>query len=397
MHSADSRLILPEPPEPLKALSRSLVTRMRERWSASGRLSFADYMEMALYEPGLGYYSAGLPKLGEAGDFVTAPELGSLFARCLARQAADVGEALEGRWDVLEIGAGTGRLAADFLTELAATNRSLPVRYRILERSADLRAEQERTVRERAPEQADRVEWLDTPPAEPWQGVLLANEVVDALAVERFRIRKDGVEQLGVRFGEEGLTWDHWPAPEQFSTGVLALQERLAEPLSPGYTSEWCATLPAWLSAVTASLDRGMALFADYGYPRDVYYHPERREGTLVCQYRHRAHFDPFHWPGLQDLSAFVDFTALAEASDATGLEVAGYAPQNQFLLGCGLEQLAGTLPDLPPQARQALAHELRELTLPGAMGEKFQLMALTRALDLPLRGFRFSDWRDRL
>ncbi len=397
MQPADSRLILPEPPETLKALSRALVERMQERRRSQGRLSFAEYMEMALYEPGLGYYSAGLPKLGEAGDFVTAPELGSLFARCLARQAADVGQALGGAWDVLEIGAGSGRLAADFLLALADADQPLPARYRILERSADLRAEQEKVIRARAPAQADRVEWLDAPPGAPWHGVLLANEVIDALAVERFRIGPDGVEQLGVCFEADGLAWDQWPAAAPFAAGVEALQGRLRAPLGEGYVSEWCATLPAWLAAVTESMERGVALFADYGYPRDVYYHPERREGTLVCQYRHRAHFDPFHWPGLQDLSAFVDFTALAEAADAAGLEVAGYAPQNQFLFGCGLDELVGALPDLPPRERQALAHELRELTLPGAMGEKFQVMALTRGLDLPLRGFRYADWRGRL
>lgn len=386
MHPADSRLILPEPPEPLKDMSRSLVARMAKRRDAQGRLSFAEFMEMALYEPGLGYYSAGLHKLGEDGDFVTAPERGDLFARCLARQVAEVGAALGGDWEVLEIGAGTGRLAADLLAALDGAGQA-PARYRILERSADLRAVQAETLRG-----LDRVEWLDAPPDRPWRGVLLANEVLDALAVERFRVTGDGVEQLGVSLDEDGLGWTSWPAAPALAERVAALQERLPEPLSPGYESEVCLDLAPWLASVTGALEAGVALFVDYGYPRHRYYHPERREGTLVCQYRHRAHFDPFFWPGLQDLSAFVDFTALAEAADAAGLEVAGYCSQAMFLFGCGLESLLRDLPDLPVAERQARSHEVRELTLPGAMGEKFQVMALTRGYDTPLAGFSLED-----
>jgi len=397
MPPADPRLILPEPPEPLKTLSRDLVARMMERRRDAGRLSFAEFMEMALYEPGLGYYSAGLAKLGEAGDFVTAPELGDLFARCLARQAGAIGATLGDGWELLEIGAGSGRLAADLLNALASEEGSAPARYRILERSADLRALQAHTLAERAPQHADRVRWLDAPPAEPWQGLLLANEVLDALAVERFRVTGEGLAQLGVRLGDDGLEWEQWPAGAALAEHVTHLQARLEAPLAEGYTSETCLLLEPWLRSVTDSMSRGVALFVDYGYPRDVYYHPDRCEGTLVCAYRHRAHFDPFFWPGLQDLSAFVDFTALAEAADAAGLAVAGYAPQHLFLLGCGLEELLCDLPELPPKVRQARTTELRELTLPGAMGEKFQAMALTRDFDAPLRGFALADLRERL
>lgn len=407
MPPTDPRFILPEPPDTLKALSHELVGRLHDRWQSAGRLSFAEYMEAALYEPGLGYYSAGLNKFGAEGDFITAPELGRLFGRCLAQQVGDIAEHLRNAaptakgsgdaWDLLEIGAGSGRLAADLLQALSTDEGALPERYLILERSADLRAVQARTLREQAPDFADRVEWLDAPPANPWRGVVIANEVIDALAVERFRIAEDGVLQLGVRFDGDRPEWDAWPAPDHLASRVEAAQERLPAPLPVGYTSELCLQLPPWLDAVTNSLETGAALFIDYGYPRALFYHPERRDGTLVCHYRHRAHFDPFTWPGLQDLTAFVDFTAVAEAADAAGLSVAGYAPQNLFLFGCGLETLAGDLPDLAPQARQALAHELRELTLPGAMGEKFQVMALTRNLDMPLRGFHLGHWLDRL
>jgi SAM-dependent MidA family methyltransferase len=401
MHASEPRLILPEPPGTLKALSRELVARMRDRERSQGFLSFADYMDMALYEPGLGYYSAGLAKLGKAGDFITAPELGTVFARCLAMQVTEVGAGLDGPWEILEIGAGTGRLAADMLNAIGEVGDALPARYRILERSADLKAEQAGTLADRAPAHADRVTWLDAPPVEPWQGVLIANEVVDALAVERFEIAEDGPRQLGVTFGNEGddagLAWNHRAAPASLARRIENLQTRLPAPLATGYRSELCATLPAWLAAVTGQIETGTALFIDYGYPRPEYYHPARRDGTIVCQTRHRAHFDPFTWPGLQDISAFVDFTALAEAADEAGLAVAGYTPQNRFLFGCGLDAVLARQLELPAAEQQALSHEIKELILPGAMGEKFQVMALCRAFDRPLRGFSHGDWLDRL
>lgn len=413
MDPADSRLILPDPPPALKEHSAALVARLSELADDTNTLSFADYMETVLYEPGLGYYSAGLHKLGESGDFVTAPELGTLFAGALARQVAQAGAAItqkadeptQGPWDLLEIGAGTGKLAADLLLALDAADGPLPAHYRILERSADLRAVQARTLKQRAPTLAHHVSWIEEPPSEPWRGVLIANEVIDALAVERFRITSQGqdngdgndVLQLGVKVSADGLKWTERPAPEMLVTAVQKLRQDLPEPLPGGYTSELCMSLAPWLKDVSRQLVQGVALFIDYGYPRQEYYRSERHEGTLVCQYRHRAHFDPLVYPGLQDISAFVDFTALAEAADASGLEVSGYTTQGQFLIACGLESLARDLPDLPPVKRQALAHELRELTLPGAMGEKFQCMGLTRGLDLPLLGFAMRDLRGRL
>lgn len=405
MHPADSRLILPDPPPALKEHSAALIERLKVLAGQSGTLSFAEYMDAVLYEPGLGYYSAGLHKLGDSGDFITAPELGKLFAGCLARQVLDAGAALTEQadqlapvlWDVLEIGAGTGKLAADLLLALDSAGGPVPEHYRILERSADLRAVQARTLQQLAPDLAHKVSWLDQPPSNPWRGVLIANEVIDALAVERFRVTRDGIAQLNVRISSEGLEWVEQDAPPALLAAVQHLQKDLLEPLPEGYTSELCLSLRPWIEDISRQMEQGLALFIDYGYPRQEYYRSERHEGTLVCQYRHRAHFDPFVYPGLQDISAFVDFTALAEAADAAGLEVAGYSPQGLFLIACGLESLASELPDLPPAQRQALAHEMRELTLPGAMGEKFQVMALTRALDLPLRGFALRDLRGRL
>jgi len=414
MQRSASQLILPDPPAALKAHSGALIERLRQRQTEAGFLSFAEYMDTVLYEPGLGYYSAGLHKFGEAGDFITAPELGTLFATCLAAQVQDLAEHdfakrdlaaqepaddVDGAWDVLEVGAGSGRLAADLLQVLDARG-CLPTRYRILERSADLRAVQAQTLRQH-PDLFKRVEWLEQPPQEPWQGVMIANEVIDALAVERFRISRSGVEQLGVRIDRDGMDWDYRAAPPALSAAVTAAQSRLPDPLPVGYTSEICLSLTPWLEQLSGALRKGLALFIDYGYPRAEYYRPDRREGTLVCQYRHRAHFDPFVFPGLQDLSAFVDFTALAEAADAGALSVAGYSSQAMFLLGCGLEAIAGSqgraLGNTDLAARTGLAHELRELTLPGAMGEKFQVMGLARAIDAPLRGFALQDLRGRL
>lgn len=393
MSTAESHAILPEPPDELKQLSRSLTARLRERLGSDNFMPFTEYMEAALYEPGLGYYSAGSVKLGRAGDFVTAPELGEVFAHCLAVQASGIGADL-GEWDLLEIGAGSGRLAAGLLV---AMGEAAPRRYRILERSADLRAEQKRTLSASAPALLDRVEWLDAPPSEPWRGVVVANEVVDALPVERFRITGDGLEQVGVHWGKFGLEWATAPAPPALAAAVNAALGPQIEALPDGYTSEICTQLPAWLAGVTASLTRGVALLIDYGYPRPVYYRPERGDGTLVCHYRHRAHDDPFRWPGLQDITAFVDFTALAKAADGCGLDVAGYTDQARFLIACGLEDVLAGMETLPDRERFELAREVRELTLPGAMGEKFQAMALGRDFEQPLRGFALSDLRGQL
>jgi len=355
-------------------------------------MPFSRYMEMALYEPGLGYYSAGLHKLGAAGDFVTAPELGALFAACLARQAAELGGML-GEYEILEVGAGTGQLAADLLASLPATAQ--PRRYRILERSADLRQVQRERIAT-APNGA-LVEWLDRPPQGDWRGLLIANEVIDAMAVERFRIGDGAVEQLCVREAGGGFEWTSRPAPAPLEQAVRRVETGLGRRLPDGYRSEINLALPAWLAALTEHMEQGLALFIDYGYPRGEYYLPERSDGTLMCHYRHRAHDDPFFWPGLQDITAWVDFTALAEAAQAAGLEVEGYASQSLFLLGCGLDRVLSEQDSARDGDRMARNAEARQLTLPGMMGERFQAMGLGRGLELPLTGFSLQDLRYRL
>jgi len=389
--------ILPEPPGELKQLSAALSARLREDIATSGPIPFARYMDRVLYEPGLGYYSAGLHKLGASGDFVTAPELGSLFAACLARQVSEVAGEL-GRYDVLEIGAGSGRLAVDLLRSLPAEN--LPARYLILETSADLRRVQRERIAEEAPGWLGRVSWLDEPPSAAWSGLLLANEVIDALPAERFRATCARPEQLCVGVNGDAFEWTGRPAPAPLEAAIRQVEAELGQPFPPGYCSEIRPTLPAWLEALTGHMQQGLALFIDYGYPRGEYYLPERSDGTLMCHYRHHAHDDVFFWPGLQDLTAWVDFTALAESAEGCGLEVAGYASQAMFLLGCGLDKvLAGRLADCA-DGGLSLSAEARQLTLPGMMGERFQVMGLTRGLalaDSPLAGFSLQDLRYRL
>jgi len=391
------RNILPEPPAELKQLSSKLSAFLRAEIAASGPMPFARYMDRVLYEPGLGYYSAGLHKLGASGDFVTAPELGSLFAACLARQVSDLASAL-GDYDVLEIGAGSGRLAVDLLCSLPAEHS--PARYLILETSADLRQVQRERIAAEAPDWLARVTWLDGPPCEAWTGLLLANEVIDALPAERFRATSGRAEQLCVTLECDAFEWIGRPAAAELDAVIRAVEQDIGRPFPAGYCSEIRPQLPAWLEAMTGQLQQGLALFVDYGYPRREYYLPERSDGTLMCHYRHHAHDDVFFWPGLQDITAWVDFTALAEAGEACGLDVVGYSNQAMFLLGCGLDKvLARRLADCS-DGGMAVNAEARQLTLPGMMGERFQVMGLTRNLPSPaqpLRGFSLQDLRYRL
>jgi SAM-dependent MidA family methyltransferase len=398
MCSATSNNILPEPSEELKSVSDELADVIKARIDRNGPLSFAGFMEMALYEPGLGYYSAGLQKFGEGGDFVTAPLMGDVFARCLARQIAQLGEEL-GEYEIIEAGAGSGILAADLLTALE--DEKPPSRYRILERSAHLRQVQKETLVKAVPQWMNRICWLDEPPDTDWQGVFLANEVLDALVVERFCIEDQGIRQLRVIRDGDGFKWQKEPCPERVEQKILKLLADLEHQPGPGYRSEINIDLPAWLQAVTGSMKKGVALFVDYGYTRRDYYMPQRNDGTLICHYQHRAHNDPFKWPGLVDISASVDFTALAEAADGCGLEVSGYTTQAMFLLACGLDQILAGSESLSEQNRLKMNNQVRRLTLPGEMGERFQVMALSRGLNEEyydgMLGFSLSDLRHRL
>jgi SAM-dependent MidA family methyltransferase len=371
---------------------------IRER---GGVIGFDAFMRLALYAPGLGYYSAGATKLGADGDFVTAPEVSSLYSRCLARQAADVLAVTGG--DVLELGAGSGRMAADILLELARIGQ-VPERYGILEVSADLAARQRERLGALPPELSRRVQWLDHWPEIPMRGVVLANEVLDAMPVERFTLRTGAggheVHALGVGLRGDEFEWRETVASSELSHAVTDIVAALPALLPDGYVSEVCMAFQPWMASLAAQLEAGVALLIDYGLPRAHLYHPERARGTLRCHFRHRAHDDPFANPGLQDITAWVDFTRVAEAADSAGLEVLGFATQTGFLIGTGMESLlAGELgiaaDDLRQQTR--IAAEARKLLLPGEMGEIFKVIALGRAFDAPLRGFAMQDLRNTL
>ena len=390
--------ILPEPDAAERAHSDALAALIRNEILARGPLPFARYMELALYAPGLGYYSAGRTKFGPAGDFVTAPELGSLFARCIARALAPMLRELGGAAVLLELGGGSGAFARDCLRELDALD-SLPTRYLLLEPSADLAQRQRARLSAELPAAlAARVEWIARPPAQPWRGVLFANEVVDALPATRFAIRDGEVYEEHVALDGEGRfrRMDR-PADALVAGAVRHVGRSLEGPFADGYRSEILPQLPYWLQAVAGTLEAGAMLFVDYGYPRREYYLPERRDGTLVCHYRHRAHADALHAPGLADISAFVDFTALAEAGTGAGFDFVGYAPQGQFLLANGLPELVESALPASEAERLRMVAEAKRLTLPGDMGERFQAIAFARGLADPLAGLRAFDLSRRL
>jgi SAM-dependent MidA family methyltransferase len=362
--------------------------------AAGGWLSFERFMDLALYAPGIGYYSGGAQKLGVGGDFTTAPEVSSLFGRCVARQCAEVFRALHAG-SILEIGAGSGRLATDILLRLEELGQ-LPENYWILEVSADLRERQRKLLHERLPHLLPRIAWLDRPPEESFDGIVIANEVLDALPVARFRWRGDGVDELGVGIDDGHFAWIARPA----NSGMAQACRRLYEASGgwdEGYSSEYCPRTLAWTHAVTQSLRTGAVLWFDYGLPRAQYYLPERHEGTLVCHYRHRASSDPFVNVGLQDITAWVDFTRLAEASRAAGFELAGFTTQAHFLAGVGIDREMRLAAGGDENSFARLANQARQLMLPGEMGERFKAMAWLRGVDIPLSGFGLLDLRHTL
>jgi SAM-dependent MidA family methyltransferase len=374
------------------AHSRALLERIAaEVRAAGGWLSFERFMALALYAPGLGYYSAGSVKLGAGGDFVTAPEVSDLFSRCVAAQCAEL---LAPGGEILELGAGTGRMAEVVLRELGARGQ-LPARYAILEVSADLADRQRRRIAALPAALAERVVWLERLPERPFEGVILANEVLDALPCRRFAIERGAILELGVAIEDARLIERSVPADAELTAEWTRLIAQLPAPLAEGYVSEMCLRVAPWLAGVAECLARGAVLLFDYGLPRAHYYHPQRLTGTVRCHFKHRVHDDPYVNLGVQDITAWVDFTRVAEAAEACALQVAGFATQAAFLLGTGIERLVGETDDTLEHARRA--GEARRLLLPGEMGEAFKVMALTRGFDRPLGGFALQDLRGSL
>jgi SAM-dependent MidA family methyltransferase len=373
----DERPTLPQPDAPSAEHSERVAGFIRARIADSGgSLSFAEFMHHALYAPGLGYYAAGSTKFGADGDFVTAPEVSPVFGRVLARQCAEVlANVTDGA--ILEYGAGSGKLAGDILETLARLD-ALPDRYEILEVSADLQERQARYLRAELPELATLVSWLDGPP-EDHTGVIIANEVLDALPVERFKRSATGVKQLRVEVDGDGFRMVEAPAPENLLQAVFAIEEDLGRRLPPGFASEFSPGLAGWVSNLSVSLRQGLAFLFDYGVARREYYADERSGGWLRCHFRHHVHDDPLILTGIQDLTAWVDFNAVAEAALRGGLDVAGYSAQAQFLLGGGLEAEMQEFETLPLPSQLELSGQVKTLTLPGEMGEHFKCMALRR------------------
>ena len=389
--------MMPEPQSPTlepDAAQREQLAAVRAALrrfidARGGWIGFDEYLGQVLYAPGLGYYSAGAVKFGSAGDFITAPELSPLFGGCVARHCAPL---LRAGSDLLELGAGSGALAEALLTRLD-TLGALPSRYLILETSADLRARQRERLQRLPAPLSQRVAWLDALPARPLRGVILANEVADALPFQCFAARVDGFDEWGVALDPAGEPiWSVRPAAGALQAELERIDAVLPSKLTPGYRSEVCLRAGPWIDALAAALEYGCLLLFDYGFGRAELYHPQRTAGTLRCHYRHRALENPFLYPGLQDISAWVDFTRLAEAASAAGLEVAGYCTQAAFLLGAGIDAELTSAGDA--LARAKLASEARQLLLPGEMGESFKALLLTRGAMPAMPGFGVQDLR---
>lgn len=387
---------LPVPDQDALRQSEKLIERIVDTMHEQGSvIGFDQYMKMALYEPGLGYYSAGSSKFGSAGDFITAPELSSLFSQCLAHQCAEILNGL-GMGSILELGAGTGIMARDLLLELEKQN-SLPETYFILEVSADLKQRQQDYLNKAIPHLIERVVWLDALPEKRLSGVILANEVLDALPVSRFKKISSGFKEMQVGWDENKFVWVEGDAELDMTNALEKLQQDLSSPFPENYVSEINMRLEPWLSALNDTLEQGVMLFIDYGYSAAEYYHPERSDGSLLCHYRHQVHADPFFYPGLQDITSSVNFTAVAECADSLGLNVSGYTNQTYFLFACGLESLVADINKLDIKEQVKITQQVRVLTLPEEMGERFKVLALTKKYDHALKGFALMDQRVRL
>lgn len=380
---------LPAPATLAKAHSDALRTHLYAEIANSGPMPFARYMQLALYAPGLGYYSAGAHKFGAAGDFVTAPEISPLFSRCVAQQCQQVLHDLQDG-DILELGAGSGVMALTILQDLAQRNQ-LPQHYYILEVSADLRDRQQQLFQSQAPELLPTVKWLERLPSEKFTGIILGNEVLDAMAVHKFK-QHDGLKEYYVTVEDEQFSWllDKPSVPE-----LIKQVDDLQIDFSENYESEINLLLTPWLSSLADILKQGVILLIDYGFPRREYYHPDRTTGTLMCHYRHHAHTDPFLHPGIQDVTAHVDFTAVAHAAVKNNLTVAGYTHQAGFLLSCGIDTMLPSIDDVT--AHYNAAQQVKRLTLPSEMGELFKAIALTRHYDEDLIGFTLMNQLEKL
>lgn len=388
------KINLPQPSGSALQHSENLRRKIAESiHKHNGAIPFDHYMQLALYEPGLGYYSAGAQKFGAAGDFVTAPEISPLFSCCLARQAMQLLDYLGGG-SILEFGAGSGKMARDTLQELAQHD-ALPEYYYILEPSADLKQRQQQLLANAFPEYSSRIIWLEQLP-EAFTGIVLANELIDAFPVKLFQLKDNQLNELSVTLHHEQFCWQPQRlTDESLLTSIEELKQQGL--LAAEYQSELNVIQAGWIKSLSQMLTKGAIIIIDYGFPRHEYYHPQRSQGTLMCHYRHHAHYDPFWLPGLQDITAHVDFTAIAESAFAAGLHIAGYNTQGGFLLGCGLIELLKHYQHDDDAQQLRLSQQLNKLISPAEMGELFKVIALTRDVHIPLTGFSHQDLRGRL
>lgn len=391
---------LPPASDSALANSHKLTLLIQEAiHSAGGWIPFERFMNLALYAPGLGYYNGGATKLGEAGDFITAPEISSLFGRTIARQILQIAEQID-PFNILELGAGSGKLAFDILLALEQCDR-LPDKYLILEVSAELRERQQQWLAEKIPHLFSRVEWLHQLPAQ-FKGVILANEVLDAMPVHLVVWQQNQILERGVIFEKEGFAWqdraiqdtDLIQAAQQLSSLIAAEDD--SNELPSHYVSEINLSARYFLKSLAQTLQQGMILLIDYGFGSGEYYHPQRNQGTLMCHYRHHAHDDPFYLPGLQDITSHVDFSAITDAANGNGLELMGYTTQAYFLMNCGITEvlMQSANPDSANYLSQA--NQLQKLVSPAEMGELFKVIAFGKNISESLIGFERGD-RSRL
>jgi SAM-dependent MidA family methyltransferase len=387
---------LPKPSSLALEHSEKLTAHIREIIeNAGGQIDFARFMELALYAPGLGYYVTDTHKFGREGDFVTAPEISPLFAQCMAKQFQQVFSSLDQK-NILEFGAGSGIFARDVLRELEKLN-ALPDQYYILEVSGELRERQLQRLKKDCPEWLSRISWLDSLPKK-FNGIIFANEVLDAMPVHRFIWNKNTVQECGVACENNQFVWRNMPASFEIKKRVQTIFDECFDEgsLPDFYQSEINFVQSAWIKSLADILEQGMILLVDYGYGRREYYHPERTSGTLTCFYQHHRHTDPLFFPGLQDITAHVDFTMIAESADEAGLVVAGFTTQAAFLLATGLLDYAEKN-NLDEVGKYRQSQAIKTLTLPSEMGEVVKVMALSRSQYMELIGFNLSDRRNDL
>lgn len=393
---------LAEPDEQAKQRSHLLLQAIKKACSAAGGwIRFPEFMNMALYQPGLGYYSGGLQKFGEQGDFITAPEVSPFFGQCLARQIAEIMQNMDlhDAGCIIEFGAGSGVLAVDILLQLEKLD-ALPEKYLILELSAELQHRQQQTIQQRAQHLYNRVTWLQQLPEDVSHAVVIANEVLDAMPVECFSVAEKEVSVLMVGLQDEELI-TRYVADDEASEKIDNIKQRSELVFPAAYRSAYCSeynpAIAGWLSSLQDTLQQAVILLIDYGYNEQEYYHADRSQGTLMCYYQHKAHADYLWWPGLQDITAFVNFTDVAYGAVDCGMEVSGYTTQAAFLLANGLSELHAEQVTDDVQQQVKLSQQIKTLTLPSEMGDRFKVMALTKNYEEPLKGFSMLDLRNRL